>query len=96
MVGCNKFLASYCVVSGQKVNVAKSSFYMHSRTPANRISTIQSETGFAYKTSPFKYLGVPIYEGRTKRIYFDELVSKVKKKWLVGKTLFSLRVLGLS
>jgi hypothetical protein len=37
-------------------------------------------TGFKNGTLPFNYLGVPIFKGKAKKVYFQPMADKVKLK----------------
>lgn len=57
---------------------------------STRISThINRITGMTHKEFPLCYLGVPIFAGRSRLIYFEYLVEKVRKKldWWKAKLL---------
>jgi hypothetical protein len=69
----------YAQTSGQIVNPQKSSIYSGS-IPPQRLTQISHLTGFQIGTLPFTYLGVPIFEGKAKTIYFQPIADKVKLK----------------
>ncbi|KAG6702808.1 hypothetical protein I3842_07G054300 [Carya illinoinensis] len=50
------------------------------RIPLSRKNALLNLTGFSEGCFPFKYLGVPIVNGRLKASDFSELLGKVKKK----------------
>lgn len=66
--------------SGQKVNMNKSYFLTAPNTGASRINKMREATGFMDKNFPFTYLGCPIYVGRKKIFYFEDLLSKIVKR----------------
>ncbi|OVA15314.1 Ribonuclease H domain [Macleaya cordata] len=78
--GCMEFLEKYSACSGQKINVEKSSFMMHSSSPSTLVNSISQTTGYQRKTAVMMYLGAPICAGRMKVIYFDGLLSKFRNK----------------
>ncbi|OVA08894.1 Reverse transcriptase zinc-binding domain [Macleaya cordata] len=78
--GCMEFLDRFCLCSGQKINVEKSSFMMYSKTPNTLINSIVRITGYQHKVNHMTYLGTPIYDGRVKVIYFDDLLTKIRNK----------------
>ncbi|OVA12560.1 hypothetical protein BVC80_9013g9 [Macleaya cordata] len=82
------FLDRYCACSGQKINVEKSSFMMHSKTPTSLVQSIEFITGFHRKASVMTYLGAPICDGRIKVLYFDEMLTKIRKKLAGWKSSF--------
>ncbi|XP_019259367.1 PREDICTED: uncharacterized protein LOC109237508 [Nicotiana attenuata] len=67
----------------------KSFFLTGPKASAYRINRLRDCTGFMDKSFPFTYLGCPIYAGRKKICFFDNMVTKVVKRlnrWQ-GKTL---------
>ncbi|XP_019225765.1 PREDICTED: uncharacterized protein LOC109207323 [Nicotiana attenuata] len=73
-------IKNYGKASEQKLNVDKCFFVTAPNTKAGRINRIRRTTGFMDKQFPFKYLGYPIYTGRKKICYFEEMVAKIVKK----------------
>lgn len=65
---------------GQKVNREKSFFLTNPKAGAHRINRIRDCTGFMDKEFSFTYLGCPIYIGRKKISYFDNMATKVIKR----------------
>ncbi|KAF5184868.1 Ribonuclease h domain, partial [Thalictrum thalictroides] len=51
-----------------------------SKATRRRIHAIQAITEFSHKNAPMEYLGVPIFYGRAKAIYFEELLSRIRRK----------------
>ncbi|XP_070034183.1 uncharacterized protein [Nicotiana tomentosiformis] len=74
-----KVFNNYEVSSGQLVNTDKSFFLTAPNSCAARINRIRNCIGFMDKDFPFTYLGCPIYIGRKKLVYFDNMVNKVVK-----------------
>ncbi|XP_012842530.1 PREDICTED: uncharacterized protein LOC105962752 [Erythranthe guttata] len=70
---------SYERSSGQLVNVTKSHLYVGKWAEVES-SNIEQVTGICRKTLPLKYLGVPIYSGRTKAEFFEYLVTQIRGK----------------
>ncbi|XP_059302212.1 uncharacterized protein LOC132054176 [Lycium ferocissimum] len=66
--------------SGQMINTDKSFFITTPNTCANRINRMRRATGFMNKDFPFNYLGCPIYVGRKRNSYFDNMLAKIIKK----------------
>jgi len=64
------FLHSYEDLSGQKINMQKSSFTMDTKTHINRRNAISSYLGMQFKLLRLKYLVRPLYNGRLKFYYF--------------------------
>ncbi|CAJ2637186.1 unnamed protein product [Trifolium pratense] len=75
----SSFFARYAQISGQYINPHKSTIFAGSITHT-RLTSIASSLGFCIGTLPFMYLGVPIFKGKPKAVYFQPLVDKVKMK----------------
>lgn len=73
-------LKLYQEASGQEVNLQKSAFYASKKISRGRLTKIQRISGCYAKKLPFKYLGAPIYKGRCKCIFFEDIVGKIAKK----------------
>ncbi|XP_015169513.1 uncharacterized protein [Solanum tuberosum] len=69
-------LKKYEMVSGQVINLNKSIFYLHDKTPLIVGVRLRSMTEIRHGNFPFTYLGCPVYYGRKKKAYFEELVKK--------------------
>ena len=72
-----EFLIKCQVVAGQKISASKSCFLASKKMAAWRLSMISKVTGFSKGSLPFTYLGCTIFKGRTKQIYFKDLVMKI-------------------
>ncbi|MCH88157.1 RNA-directed DNA polymerase (Reverse transcriptase), partial [Trifolium medium] len=66
-------------ISVQAINPQKSTIFVGSISNA-RLQSIANSLGFSIGTLPFIYLGVPIFKGKPKAIYFQPLVDKIKTK----------------
>ncbi|CAJ2645220.1 unnamed protein product [Trifolium pratense] len=75
----SSFFARYAQISGQYINPHKSTIFAGSITHT-KLTSIASSLGFCIGTLPFMYLGVPIFKGKPKAVYFQPLVDKVKMK----------------
>lgn len=73
-------LELYEKVSGQMVNKRKSEFYTSWQEDNPRICDIYRITGFSYCQFSMLYLRFPIYVGRKKIVYFNNMVSKVANR----------------
>lgn len=73
-----QLLQEYERSSGQLVNRGKSGFDVHDKFQ-RRVPVIARTTGLCRRAFPLKYLGVPIFYGQSKSIYFEQLVEKVRK-----------------
>lgn len=58
----------------------KSQFLVDKIASWERIQTISREIGFSLKIVPIIYLGVPIFQGRAKLNYFEEIFIKITKR----------------
>ncbi|XP_055835056.1 uncharacterized protein LOC129903519 [Solanum dulcamara] len=72
-----KQIHKYEKSSGQRVNDDKSFFLTSPKAGSYKINRISDITYFRNKDFPFTYLGYPIYIGRKKVEYFDNMLSKV-------------------
>lgn len=72
-----QLLQSYELSSGQRINRSKSAFYIHNKYQ-RREPMIASATGLRRNNFPFIYLGLPIFYGRPKSVYYEPLVDKVR------------------
>ncbi|KAK9949447.1 hypothetical protein M0R45_004967 [Rubus argutus] len=75
----NRFLNAYAKNSGQVVNKAKSSIFL-GRYARPRETIIQHTLGIREGSLPCTYLGVPIFIGRPKSVYFRSIADKVRCK----------------
>ncbi|XP_058783502.1 uncharacterized protein LOC131658194 [Vicia villosa] len=74
----------YAECSGQVCNPSKSVIYAGSMSN-DRHSLLANLVGFCKGQLPFYYLGVPIFKGRPKAIYFQPLADKIKAKLAAWK-----------
>lgn len=65
LMAIQEFLAHYQAVSGQRVNVSKSSFFLSSKAIVDQVQVASSILGFQKDGFPCTYLGAPLYKGRT-------------------------------
>ncbi|XP_070026389.1 uncharacterized protein LOC142182203 [Nicotiana tabacum] len=75
-----KVIRDYEESSSQLVNRDKSFFLTAPKTRASRINRMRQCIGFLDKDFPITYLGCPLYAGRKKIAYFDNIVHKVIKR----------------
>ncbi|XP_070034487.1 uncharacterized protein [Nicotiana tomentosiformis] len=73
-------LANYQHTSGQLINKAKSSYYMHANVARDLVNTVGTITGFSKGEFPFSYLGCPIFYTRRRKEYYNDLIKMVKGK----------------
>lgn len=74
-----KQIRNYEKASGQLVNKDKSFFLTGPKASTYIINRLRQCTSFMDKSFPFIYLGCPIYSGRKKICYFDNIITKVVK-----------------
>jgi len=74
----------YALVSGQIVNIAKSTIDSGS-IPSNRLANIVNLIVFNTGSLPFNYLGVPIFRGKPKVAYLQPISDKIKLKFSAWK-----------
>ena len=73
------FVEEYGMNSGQRISKAKSLVFF-GKSARSRSSVIRKILGVRVGSLPFTYLGVPIFPGRPKRIYFQNIADKVRCK----------------
>ncbi|KAK3225566.1 hypothetical protein Dsin_005428, partial [Dipteronia sinensis] len=74
------FIDSYGVASGQLVSSDKSSYFLGQHSLAMK-AIVESILGFKEGTFPFVYLGVPVFRGNPRGIYFQPLLDRVKERF---------------
>ncbi|XP_059311001.1 uncharacterized protein LOC132062444 [Lycium ferocissimum] len=73
-------LKKYEELSGQLINRDKSAFYLYDKVAQHIQQEVQQITGFNRDQFPLKYLGCPIFHTRRKKMYYNDLIKKVKNK----------------
>ncbi|XP_060195008.1 uncharacterized protein LOC132624212 [Lycium barbarum] len=73
-----QILRKYEQVSGQVINNDKISFYMFSKVGTKLVQRVGEITGFSKGRFPFIYLGCSIFHARKKKVYYSDLIKKVK------------------
>ncbi|XP_019190132.1 PREDICTED: uncharacterized protein LOC109184573 [Ipomoea nil] len=63
--------------SGQKINFHKSFFVTSRRCPTARGSNMSRILGMQQSSLPFRYLGVSLFKGRNRPLYYQHLFEKV-------------------
>jgi hypothetical protein len=84
LIALKHLFTRYAMASGQVVNASKSTFYDGS-IPQARVHQIAISLGFSIGVLPFIYLGVPIFKGKPKAIYFQPIADKIKSKLAAWK-----------
>ncbi|XP_050378576.1 uncharacterized protein LOC126795885 [Argentina anserina] len=74
-----KFMKEYGLNSGQRVNKSKSLVFLGKYTHRRRF-VIRNILGVKQRSLPFTYLGVPIFQGRLKSVYFQAIADRVRCK----------------
>lgn len=75
-----KFFKVFEKGSGQVINYEKCSYIVHHSISKRNKKTIEHLTSFKQKIIPLKYMGCPIFYGRPKHAYFDDLIQRIKSK----------------
>ncbi|XP_060194951.1 uncharacterized protein LOC132624144 [Lycium barbarum] len=91
-------LKNYEAASGQLINKAKSSIYLHDRVDEDVFLNVERVTGFKRKDFPLIYLGCPIYYTRGCMAFYLDLISKVRNRlqsWKCKLLSFGRRVVLL-
>ncbi|XP_058068857.1 uncharacterized protein LOC131218192 [Magnolia sinica] len=71
------FLISYQRALGQKINLAKSTFFYSAKLPLGRVKYIANFLNIPKVTSASQYLGVPFVKGRPSREAFKPLLDRI-------------------
>lgn len=79
------FLNLYEIYSGQKINLAKSSFYMADTTITQKINQVKSILNIPHKKFPIIYLGAPLFKGAARRSYFQPILDKLRNMISIWK-----------
>lgn len=74
------FLNRYQRVSGQRINILKSAFLCSPAISASKVHLVQLTLGFRREHLPIRYLGVPVFTGRLRRVLFEGILDKVRSK----------------
>ncbi|KAL6146659.1 hypothetical protein ACLB2K_057337 [Fragaria x ananassa] len=77
LVSLMAFFEEYGINSGQLVSKAKTRVYL-GKSAVHRRTLINSWLGVPVGKFPFFYLGVPIFVGRPKRIFFQVLADRIR------------------
>lgn len=81
--------------SGQQVNLQKSSYYASKHINRRRRARIELLTGCPARSFPVTYLGAPLFKGRVKLVYFEDLINKINSKiegWHSRYLSFALKI----
>ncbi|XP_019157181.1 PREDICTED: uncharacterized protein LOC109153773 [Ipomoea nil] len=73
-------LKKYEAASGQKINFHKSFFVTARSCPSHRASAIARILGMQQSSLPFRYLGVNLFKGRNRPIFYKHLLEKIDGK----------------
>ncbi|KAL6190669.1 hypothetical protein ACLB2K_037063 [Fragaria x ananassa] len=75
-----QFFEEYGLNSGQIINRAKSSVFI-SKHIQRRQQSIVSSLGMKLGSTPFTYLGVPIFRGKPRSSYFQPITDKIRVRF---------------
>lgn len=73
-------LQDFCVVSGLKVSLSKSSVFFSKNTPVGAWVEFATALGFPETSSVGKYLGCPIHQSRPTKLSFQFIIEKIEAK----------------
>lgn len=73
-------LHTFCLASGLKINVQKSSFIASRNVPRSNISQFASIVGYQHTQKLGKYLGFPMLSGRVTKSDFAYILDKVDSR----------------
>ncbi|XP_031100850.1 uncharacterized protein LOC116004818 [Ipomoea triloba] len=76
----SKVLKIYQQASGQKINSDKSFFITSKHCNLNRITAMEEILDMKRSSLPFRYLGVNIFQGRNKIIFYQHILENVNNK----------------
>ncbi|XP_071914052.1 uncharacterized protein [Coffea arabica] len=72
-----RVLDDYQQASGQLINPQKSGYLVHPSLSPSRRRVIERITHFSRQALPIRYLGFPLYTGKSKAVYFGEVCQTV-------------------
>lgn len=75
-----EILTAYEIASGQKINLEKSKVSFSRNVTTDMQNKLQSKLNFTAVIEHEKYLGLPTYVGRSKKVVFQNIVDRVWKK----------------
>ncbi|XP_059461931.1 uncharacterized protein LOC132190922 [Corylus avellana] len=73
-------LDKYCLWSGQAINISKSLVHFSKNVVASTITSIWGVFPYKQALATSKYLGVPLFFGRSKTAAFQDILEKVSGK----------------
>ncbi|XP_060195488.1 uncharacterized protein LOC132624780 [Lycium barbarum] len=73
-------LIQYEIASGQLINKAKSSVYLHDKVDEVTVLKVERVTGINRHVFSLMYLGCPIYYSRAFLAFYSDLITKVRNK----------------
>ncbi|XP_027069890.2 uncharacterized protein [Coffea arabica] len=80
-----RVLDDYNEASGQRINPQKSCFLTHPRAPSQRAAVVNQILGYNKRDFPIRYLGCPLYTGRSKKVYYTDIYNAVANRILSWK-----------
>lgn len=75
-----EFLSIFELASGQKANMQKSTFIISKFASIGLKRWIKEYTGIPPGSLPMKYLGINLFKGRRKIVYFQSVIDKFKSR----------------
>ncbi|CAL1383881.1 unnamed protein product [Linum trigynum] len=80
-------ISNYGAITGQEVNINKSSIFFSANVPVDEKASIIAHLGFASLNCHSKYLGVPTEWGNSKKETFSFLIQRMEKMGEAWKSL---------
>nr|XP_027120587.1 uncharacterized protein LOC113737577 [Coffea arabica] len=65
-----RVLDDYSEASSQQINPQKSCFLTHPRAPSQRTAVVNQILGYNKRVFSIRYLGCPLYTGKSKKVYY--------------------------
>lgn len=86
MIKMMTILKDYEAISGQLINRSKSFFYLHEKTPLIYFIRLRKLTRIRQLEFTITYLRCPIFYGRKKSVYFEEILRKISRRILAWQS----------
>lgn len=77
-----RILKEYEDESGQRINIGKSAFYLHDNSLLCVEIRFRRLTGIRQRNFSFTYLGCPVFHGRSKICYFEDIMKNISRRIL--------------
>ncbi|XP_019423314.1 PREDICTED: uncharacterized protein LOC109332721 [Lupinus angustifolius] len=84
LMALKKLIIDYANASGQHISLTKCRFYSTSTSP-RKIMDLSSTLGFSHGRLPFNYLGVPLFQGKPRKIHLQAIADRIILKLATWK-----------